>query len=58
MERYRSTILVDIWADSKEEAEDKSLDIVLGIPNSLQADISIMPHGSEFSLDAKEPKCS
>ena len=58
MKRYRSTIMVDVWAESKEEAEEKSLDIVLGLPNSFQVALSIMPHGSEVSLDTKEPKCS
>ena len=58
MERYRSTILVNIWADSKEEAEDKSLDIVLGIPNSFQDTLIKLPHGSEISLDSQEPERS
>ena len=58
MKRYRSTINVDIWADTKEEAEEKSMDIVLGLPNSFQVAISQMPHGSEISLDAEEQKCS
>ena len=56
--RYRSTICVDIWADTKEEAEEKSMDIVLGLPNSFQVAISHMPHGSEISLDDEEQKCS
>ena len=56
--RYRSTICVDIWADTKEEAEEKSMDIVLDIPNSFQVAISRIPHGSEVSLDTKEPSCS
>ena len=58
MERYRATILVDIWADTKEEAEDKSLDIVLGIPNSFQDTLIKLPHGSEISLDSQEPERS
>ena len=58
MGRYRATIAVDIWADSKEEAEKKSFEIVLGIPNSFQMSVSRMPHGSKISLDSQEPKCS
>ena len=50
--------MVDVWADTKEEAEKKSMDIVLGLPNSFQVAISRMPHGSTISLDTEEPKCS
>ncbi len=56
--RYRATIYVDVWVDSKKEAEDKVDKIVLGVPNSYSAEIEELPHGSEISLDAKEPKCS
>ena len=56
--RYRSTICVDIWADTKEEAEEKAMDIVLGLPNSFQDTLTELPHGSEISLDSQEPKCS
>ena len=48
--RYRLTLCVDIWAESKEEAEKKSDDIVLGLNNSFQIALSKMPHGSEISL--------
>ena len=58
MKRYRSTIMVDIWADTKEEAEKMSMDIVLGLPNSFQDTLSECPHGSEVSLIAEEPKGS
>ena len=48
--RYRATICIDVWADSKEEAE-MLVDIhVLGIPNAFQIALSRMPHGSEISL--------
>ena len=48
--RYRATICVDVWADSKEEAEKKVEDIVLGLPNSFQIALSRTPHGSKISL--------
>ena len=48
--RYRATICIDVWADSKEEAE-MLVDIhVLGLPNAFQIALSRMPHGSEISL--------
>tara|TARA_Y100000310_G_scaffold107691_1_gene106093 strand:- start:675 stop:884 length:210 start_codon:yes stop_codon:yes gene_type:complete len=48
--RYRGTICVDVWADTKEEAE-MLMDIhVLGLPNAFQIALSRMPHGSEISL--------
>ena len=48
--RYRATICIDVWADSKEEAE-MLVDIhVLGIPNAFQIALSRMPHGSKISL--------
>ena len=48
--RYRATICIDVWADSKEEAE-MLVDIhVLGIPNAFQIALSWMPHGAEISL--------
>ena len=56
--RYRATICVDLWCDSKEEAEKKSMDIVLGLPNSFQIALSLMPHGSDISLFADKPKGS
>ena len=56
--RYRATIYVDLHTDNKKEAEKKLMDIVLDIPNSFQGDISEMPHGSEISLDNKEPNSS
>jgi len=48
--RYRATICVDIWTDSKEGAEKKVEDIVLGLPNSFQIALSRLPHGSKISL--------
>ena len=48
--RYRATICVDVWTDSKEEAEKEVEDIVLGLPNSFQIALSRMPHGSKISL--------
>jgi len=58
MKRYRSTIIVDIWADTKEEAEEKSMDIVLGLPNSFQDTLNELPHGSKVSLVSEEPNSS
>ena len=48
--RYRATIAVDVWVDTKEEAEKRVQDIVLGLPNSFQMAISRLPHGSKISL--------
>ena len=48
--RYRATIGVDIFVDSKEEAEKKVENIVLGLSNSFQMALSRMPHGSKISL--------
>ena len=48
--RYRATIAVDIFADTKEEAEKRVQDIVLGLPNSFQIAISRLPPGSKISL--------
>ena len=48
--RYQATIAVRVWADSVEEAEKQIDGIVLGIPNSFQAAIEPLPHGSEISL--------
>ena len=48
--RYRATIAVDVWADTKEEAEKRVQDIVLGLPDSFQIAISRLPHGSKISL--------
>ena len=48
--RYRATIGLDIFVDSKEEAEKKVEDIVLGLPNSFQIALSRLPHGSKISL--------
>ena len=58
MKRYRSTIMVDIWADTKEEAEKMSMDIVLGLPNSFQDTLIEHPHGSKVSLVSEEPNSS
>ena len=52
--RYRATIYVDIFSDTKEEAEKKCMDIVLGIPNSFQGDVSECTHGSEISLNTED----
>ena len=48
--RYRATICVDFWTDTKEEAEMKMELLVLCTPNSFSAALSRMPHGSEISL--------
>ena len=48
--RFRASIAVDIFADTKEEAEKRVQDIVLGLPNSFQVAISRLPHGSKISL--------
>ena len=48
--RYRATIAVDVWADTKEEAEKRVQDIVLGLPDSFQIAIDRLPHGSKISL--------
>ena len=49
--RYRATICVDVWADTKEEAEKEVEGIVLGLPpNSFQIALSRLPHGSKISL--------
>ena len=56
--RYVLEIGVHIWADTKEEAEKMSHDIVLGIPNSFQNTLSELPHGSKISLDSQEPESS
>ena len=56
--RYRTTICVDIFADTLGEAEKMVDDLVIKTPNSFQVDICELPHGSEISLDTKEPKCS
>ena len=48
--RYRATIFVDVWADTKEEAEKRVEEIVLGLPNSFSMAISRLPHGSKISL--------
>ena len=48
--RYRATIGVDIFAESKEEAEKKVEGIILDLPNSLLIALSRLPHGSKISL--------
>ena len=49
--RYRATICVDVWADTKEEAEKEVEGIVFGLPNSLQIALSRLPHGSKISFE-------
>ena len=56
--RYRATIYVDVWSESKLGAEEQVEDIVLDIPNAFQTEMIELPHGSKISLDSKEPKCS
>ena len=53
--RYRATIAVDVFADTKEEAEKRVQDIVLGLPNSFQMAIFRLPHGSKISLVSEKP---
>ena len=48
--RFRASIAVDIFVDTKEEAEKRVQDIVLGLPNSFSMAISRLPHGSKISL--------
>ena len=48
--RYRAEIAVDIFADTKEEAEMKVDILFLGLPNSFTGALSRMPHGSKISL--------
>ena len=54
--RYRGTIAIDVWADSKEEAEEKMDGIVLGLPNSFQMALESLPHGSKISLITEDPE--
>ena len=53
--RYRANIYVDVWADTKEEAEKMVDNIVLGLPNSFQDTLIKLPHGSETSLVKENP---
>ena len=48
--RFRATIGVDIFVDTKEETEKRVQDIVLGLPNSFSMAINRLPHGSKISL--------
>ena len=48
--RFRASIAVDIFVDTKEEAEKRVQDIVLGLPNSFLMALSRLPHGSKISL--------
>ena len=48
--RYRATIAVDVFVDTKEEAEKKIEGIILGLPNSFLMALSRLPHGSKISL--------
>ena len=48
--RYRATIGIDCFVDSKEEAEKKIEGIILGLPNSFLMALSRLPHGSKISL--------
>ena len=57
-DRYRAKIYVDVWADTKEEAEMLVDIIALSLPNSFQDTLIRLPHGSEISLDVQEPKSS
>ena len=52
--RFRASIAVDIFVDTKEEAEKRVQDIVLGLPDSFQIALSRLPHGSKISLVSKE----
>ena len=56
--RYRATIYVDVWSDSKLGAEKQVEDITTEITNAFQGDLIELPHGSEISLVSQEPKCS
>ena len=48
--RFRASIAVDIFVNTKEEAEKRVQDIVLGLPNSFSMAIDRLPHGSKISL--------
>ena len=48
--RYRAEVYIDIWANSKEEAEEQMEDQVLKIPNAFIEAVSRMPHGSKISI--------
>ena len=48
--RFRASIAVDIFVDTKEEAEKRVQDIVLGLPDSFLMTLSRLPHGSKISL--------
>ena len=50
MGRYRATICVDVWTETKEDAEDEVQKIVENLPNSFKASVSRMPHGSKMSF--------
>ena len=49
--RFRASIAVDVFVDTKEEAEKRVQDIVLGLPNSFLMAISRLPHGSKISFE-------
>ena len=38
--RYRCTIMVDIWEEKQEDAEKQLLEIIRTIPNSFSVEIS------------------
>ena len=48
--RYRATIYLDVSANTLLEAEKQVNDLLLGLPNSFQAEVSELPHGSKISL--------
>ena len=52
--RYRTTIYVDFFTDSKQEAEAMALEAVLSINNACLGDTVEMPHGSVLSFDKEE----
>ena len=56
--RYRATIYVDIWADTKEEAAKSLAKIINPIPNAFSDGVSKLPHGSKISLVSEEPNSS
>ena len=49
--RFRASIAVDIFVDTKEEAEKKVEGIILDLPNSLLIALSRLPHGSKISFE-------
>lgn len=48
--RYRGTIYIDVYADSRDEAENELSEIVLGLKGSFLGEVIPAPHGSKLNL--------